>query len=251
MIYSDPLFKENKIIFELNQEETNKDELIQYLVSSYKNFEIKLKKLEKENESLKKQISEIKMMLEKKNEEEPLKKLMDFPSKILNNKNELDLLIYPISSKEDKKIKIFKKLYCASIDGDTALNFHSKCDNKFNTLVLIETPDKRKFGGFSHENWKTGNNYEPNVFLFSLDLLKIYPLKKGGYSIKFYSYTGLVFGGNEEIYIRDKCISTKSCSVKNKSDNFDFLGIENPLCNFKDDENISLIDYEVYQIIFE
>ena len=91
MIYSDAFFKENKITFELNQEEANKDELIKYLVSSYKNFEKKLKRLEKENESLKNEITEIKNILQKNNEEEPFKKLMDFPSKILVNKKEIDL----------------------------------------------------------------------------------------------------------------------------------------------------------------
>jgi hypothetical protein len=253
MIYSDAFFKENKITFELIPEEKNKDELIKDLVLTVKNFEIKFKNLEKENDFLKNQINEIKNNLIKlqKNFEEPLKRIMDFPSKILTDKKELDLLMYYINTIENKNIKNFRKLYCASKDGEAAFYFHQKCDGKFDTLVLIKTPDKRRFGGYTHENWKSGNNYEPKTFLFSLDLLKIYPRKEKGYSILFYSNTGPVFGGNKEIYIGDKCLSTKSFFIQNESNNFDFLGIKSPLCNLKSEEKIELIDYEVYQVIFE
>ena len=55
-------------------EERIKDELIKYLVSTVKNFEIKIKILEKKNESLKKEMNEIKNVLQKNYEEEPLKK---------------------------------------------------------------------------------------------------------------------------------------------------------------------------------
>ncbi|MBO6245494.1 MAG: hypothetical protein J6N55_04335, partial [Anaerovibrio sp.] len=88
-------------------------------------------------------------------------------------------------------------------------------------------------------------------FLFSLDLLKIYPRNENGYTILFYSNKGPVFGGSNEIHIGDKCISTKSFSIKNESKNFDFLGIKSPLCDLKNDEKVQLIDYEVYQVIFE
>ena len=261
MIFSDSLFKENKIFLELSPEETNKDELINNLISIFKNLDKKVKNLEIENKSLKEksqefqnQINEIKNTLnsiQKNNEEKSLKNMMDFPSKILTDKKELELLIYPISSREKRKIKNFKKLYCASIDGESASDFHRNCDDKLKTVVLIKTPDNRRFGGYTQVNWKSGDNHDKNTFLFSLDLLKIYPRKENGYSILFYSNTGPVFGGNKEIDIGDKCISTKSFSIKNESKNFDFLGIKSPLCDLKNDEKIQLIDYEVYQVIFE
>ena len=80
--------------------------------------------------------------------------MMDFPSQILTVKKELDLLIYQINSMESKNVKILKKLYSASIDGDSAFYFHQKCDDKLITLVLIKTPDKRRFGGYTRVNWK-------------------------------------------------------------------------------------------------
>ena len=125
---------------------------------------------------------------------------MDFTSKILIDKKELDLIIYPISSIESKNVKLFKKLYCASLDGDSAFYFLKKCDGKYNTLVLIKTPDNRRFGRYTRENWKQGKNYEPNTFLFSLDLLKIYPRKDKGYSLLFYLDKGPIFDGDKEIH---------------------------------------------------
>ena len=89
MIFSDSLFKENKVILELSPEEINNNELIKNLVSTVKNLEIKVKNLELENKSLKEksqnlenQIIEIKNFItsiQKNNYEEPLKKMMDFP----------------------------------------------------------------------------------------------------------------------------------------------------------------------------
>ncbi len=261
MVFSVSLFKENKVILELSPEEINNNELIKNLVSTVKNLEIKVKNFELENKSLKEksqnlenQIIEIKNFItsiQKNNYEEPLKKMMDFPSTILIERKELDLLIYPISSREKRQIKCFKKLYTASLNGESASYFHKNCDDKLKTIVLIKTPDKRRFGGYTQENWKSGNNYDTNAFLFSLDLLKIYPLKEKGYSILFYKDTGPVFGGNNEIYIGNNSISTKSFSIKNESKNYNFLGIKNPLCDSKNDEKIQIIDYEVYQVIFE
>lgn len=234
LTFSDSLFKENKIFLELTPEETNKDELINSLISIVQNLDKKVKNLETENKSLKEksedfqnQINEIKNTvnsIQKKYEEEQssLKKMLDFPSKILNDPKELDLLIYPISSREKRKIKNLKKLYCASLDGESASDFHRNCDDKLKTLVLIKTPDNRRFGGYTQVNWKSGDNYDVNTFLFSLDLLKVYPRKENGYTILFYEDTGPVFGGSNEIYIGGKCISTKSFSIKNESKNFDF-----------------------------
>ena len=114
MIFSDSLFKENKIILELTPEKANKDELINNLISIVKNLNKKVKNLEIGNKSLNEklqdfqnQINEIKNTLNsiQKNNENPLKNMMDFPSKILTDKKELELLIYPISSRE-KRMKV-------------------------------------------------------------------------------------------------------------------------------------------------
>ena len=96
MIYSDAFFKENKISFELIPEEKNKDELIKDLVSTVKKFDIKIKNLEKENESLKNKKNEIRNtlnLLQENIKEESAKKIIDFPSKILLDKKEIEFLL--------------------------------------------------------------------------------------------------------------------------------------------------------------
>ena len=53
------------------------------------------------------------------------------------NENEFKLINLGIKNRLNKKVKGLKKLYQALIDGDDVINFHSKCDNIPNTLVLI------------------------------------------------------------------------------------------------------------------
>ena len=68
---------------------------------------------------------------------------------------------------------IFKK----SRDGDSSNDFHKYCNNKGNTLILIETKEGRKFGGFTHNNWEHNDTQwrcNKNDFVFSLDLNKKY-----------------------------------------------------------------------------
>ena len=40
---------------------------------------------------------------------------------------------------QNKEVKELKKLYQATIDGDGAINFYSRCDNIPNTLVVIKS----------------------------------------------------------------------------------------------------------------
>ena len=40
-----------------------------------------------------------------------------------------------------------------SRDGTTATDFHTKCDFKGKTLVLIETKDGKRIGGYSINEW--------------------------------------------------------------------------------------------------
>ena len=71
-------------------------------------------------------------------------------------------------------------LYRASRDGFGASDFHSRCDNKSNTITLIKAENGNIFGGFIKENnettayndyfyrGQTNNQYNRNSFIFSL-----------------------------------------------------------------------------------
>ena len=71
-----------------------------------------------------------------------------------------------------------EQIYKASCNGDNINSFHSNCDGIKNTLILIISDDKRKFGGFTRVEWDKSNKYksDENAFLFSLDNYEVYPI---------------------------------------------------------------------------
>ena len=65
----------------------------------------------------------------------------------------------------------FTLLYRGSLHGFKPEDFHSKCDNHANTLILVKAKETGFiFGGFTMVPWHTLNSYsaDPNAFLFSL-----------------------------------------------------------------------------------
>ena len=69
----------------------------------------------------------------------------------------------------DKKIN-FKLLFRMSKDGNKALNFHLKCDQKGKTLILLETKEGKRMGGYTSLQWNMNgeSKYGENVWLFTL-----------------------------------------------------------------------------------
>ena len=71
----------------------------------------------------------------------------------------------------NQKIKSAELLYCSEQHEKSPKTFHEKCDGVANTLILIETTENRRFGGFtsipwsSKEGWVEGNGTD---FIFSL-----------------------------------------------------------------------------------
>ena len=61
-------------------------------------------------------------------------------------------------------------LYRSSRDGLSASNFHSKCDNKGPTVVILETTDGGRIGGFTNTSWSSNDQYayDDKAFLFAL-----------------------------------------------------------------------------------
>lgn len=63
-----------------------------------------------------------------------------------------------------------KLLYRASRHGFRAADFHAKCDNRANTITLIQTTKGYIFGGYTQARWTSDNKYhrDSSAFLFSL-----------------------------------------------------------------------------------
>ena len=80
----------------------------------------------------------------------------DFESNILENNNNYKQYIIDWLQKPNqsyKKLKEIKLLYRGSRDGFKAVNFHEKCNNKGETLVIIKSNDDYIFGGYTEINW--------------------------------------------------------------------------------------------------
>ena len=67
--------------------------------------------------------------------------------------------------------KKWNLIYRSSRDGFEASSFHSKCDNKPNTLIIIKSTNGNVFGGYTEKSWNhSGGLYgdvknDPNSFL--------------------------------------------------------------------------------------
>ena len=61
-------------------------------------------------------------------------------------------------------------VYRASQDGFEASQFHSKCDDKPNTLIIVKSVNGNIFGGYTKQSWSGHGTYkaDPKSFIFSL-----------------------------------------------------------------------------------
>ena len=153
-------------------------------------------------------------------------------------------------------MKELKKLYKASIDGDGAINFHSKCDNIPNTLVFIKSAGNRRYGGFTSQVWESLNNDtykdDKNAFLFSLDKQKIYSYKNNGKAIYNNKDYGPTFGYGTDIWIGNNVIQQKNSYTNESfsSCSFNFNGDNTVLSEDGKESYIFIVEYEVFQVIF-
>ena len=115
---------------------------------------------------------------------------------IIHRYSEIDEIISRIQDKLSKGAK-FNLLYKAFSDGDKASTFHKKCDKHPLTLVLIETTEGVRFGGFSKQSWegKCLKKIDNDAFVFSIDTGKCFDIKKNEPAIGCYPKFGPVFFG--------------------------------------------------------
>ena len=131
-----------------------------------------------------------------------------------------------------------------------AKDFHSRCDGHKNTLVLVETKEKLRFGGFTTETWE-GNvidKKDENAFCFSLDKMKIYNSIKGRAAIFSSPTSGPAFE-NCIFEIKDNCFESGGiCSDENKN-YYDNQEIRCEINNGK--EEFEVKDVEVFEVNYE
>jgi hypothetical protein len=139
-----------------------------------------------------------------------------FKSKILKDNQTSELIKLCEFSIKDK----WTLLYRGSRDGFGAADFHSKCDDRNNTLTILKASGTSYvFGGFASTAWNSSGHYksDPNAFLFSLTNKDNLPCKvrliQTQYSIYCHSDYGPIFGGGNDLFICDYANTTAgSCS---------------------------------------
>ena len=113
----------------------------------------------------------------------------------------------------NKKFKSFELIYRGTRDGDSAKNFHQKCDNRGPTLTLCKEKDGKIFGGYTEANWDSDNRHEKSdkeAFIFSITNNKKIKTKNNENSIECNKDYGPVFGFGGDLTIVDNFLEKGS-----------------------------------------
>ena len=163
-------------------------------------YKLKLEECKLLNLQKEKEIKELKLKLSNSSMIENAQFIQDscleiVKGEIFHNNDELEFLTRKVC--DNKKKMTLNLLYKATVDSDKASAFHSKCDGAKSTIVLVESKNGKRFGGFTSCDWK-GNAIEKkdeNAFVFSLDKMKAYDIIPGELAIGCYPKFGPVFLG--------------------------------------------------------
>jgi regulator of replication initiation timing len=165
---------------------------------------------------------------------------------IIRDKNELEMIVNKIN-KFNRSIKI-DLIYKASVDTDKASAFHYNCDNAKSTIVLIESTNGRRFGGFTSQSWEGDcvDKKDNNAFVFSLDKMQIYDVIPEKDAIGCYPDFGPVFLGCQ-IRIYDNAFSEGGSTFERgvsylTNEDFELTGGE---------KKFNVKEIEVYEVRFE
>ena len=192
-------------------------------------------------------------IIKKEEEEEEEKKKYKIDSKIIEKKEELDLLFNRLkenSGLKDKNIS-FKLIFRGTEDGKNSTDFHRKCDGIGKTISIIKTIKGYKFGGYAEKPWKSEGSWiydDEKAFVFSLNNMKIYNAVYGKYKY----YWGKNFGPNFYSFWPCSNMFAKSGNNvldKNNSNQY-FSGFSSDYELNGGEKNFITQELEVFQIIF-
>jgi len=128
----------------------------------------------------------------------------DFNSNILTHEQMMELM----KLCQFPNTKVWTLLYRATTDGFSACSFHSKCDNKPNTLVIIKSKSGNVFGGYTQQDWSSRfglHKKDPSAFIFSFINSQNEPLVMKCQETKYAIYCdknfGPTFGENKPVTV--------------------------------------------------
>jgi hypothetical protein len=135
----------------------------------------------------------------------------------------------------NKELKVTSKelgglLYQASKDGDSASTFHSRCDSKGPTVVIVESTAGNMFGGFTDQAWSSSAGYSSSTTAFLFQLrpdMKRYNKHSSSSSNAIYRNSGYgpTFGGGHDLHISSSCTSVTT-SYTNGGNAYDLPNYE-------------------------
>jgi hypothetical protein len=147
-----------------------------------------------------------------------------------------------------------KLLYRLSRDGASIFNFHSKCDYKAPTLLIIESYDENKFGGYTTGSWDMFGSIYKNAtktFLYSLTKNKKYVKKPNTKA------NGDIFSGSRDVGpwfgIHDLYFygTMNDCYTYKYSGQCAFLDGNGLVDRTNVDNSVVIKEIEMYQVIFK
>ena len=233
-----------------------------------KNLENKVEELSKENKDIKEKLNvlynlynENKLLKEENDKLKNGKKIegqnmaLKFnnivkDSNIISSNNQIKLILNEIE-KQIGLINQCKLIYRATENGTQISDFHSKCDNIRNTLLIIRTDKNYIFGGFTSTGWKNtkgSNIYDEKAFCFSLNLNKIYNIINPKNALHIQSTDGRPsFGSNKYVFLlQNNFLNTTSNYVEKITD---YTGENNDYEINGGKQSFKVDELEVFQII--
>ena len=149
-------------------------------------------------------------------------RIVGIEKNIINNPGELEEITSRLQRILNKKNIKYKLIYRASTDGDACTEFHDKCDQYQNTLILIHASGDKRFGGFTTQTWEGEdvNKKDKNCFIFSIDKMKIYDIIEGQDAINCNQDLGPIF--IDQIKLLDKFF-TQGGTTNKKGQTFQTL----------------------------
>jgi len=145
-----------------------------------------------------------------------------------------------------------KLIFSSEKEDDKASSFHKNCDNIAPTLVLIETKEGFRYGGFTTQKWESPEQSifknDEDAFIFSIDTEKKYDVTDPKKSIQCSMFWGPYFGEGGAICVPDNFLHEKNAFYQWPS-SYDIS--EKDELTFGQEHKINISKYEVYQIIIE
>ena len=248
---------EEEVNLKLSKNSLSTGKIVEGLIEQINEMKKEIKQnkeeIQKNKEEIKQNKEEIKRINKILEKLDILLKGID--SKIIKKNEELNLISDRIKNTEllkNKKIK-YKLLYRGTRDGMNASSFHQKCNSIPNTISIIQTTKGNKFGGYAEQTWENNSNgkwiIDDKSFLFSIDYMKIYNYVKGNDAIYHDNNYGPSF--KYCIYLYNDFSKNNNYTYDKKSSNQSYSGFNRDYEFNNGEQNFSVAEIEVFQIILE